>query len=128
MGREALCARWGRRFHNGADGGMARYAGARTLAFGGDEKFASERDSNQPRSPSQAEEMMAWEREESNKRSRGQINNGLTSAVLLEGGEGVGEDGIHDVRVSQEFGLSRFLSGFKVRDLWPTSWISYGWR
>ena len=43
---------------------MARYAGARTLAFGGDEKAASERDSYQPRSPSQAEGMMAWEGKE----------------------------------------------------------------
>lgn len=41
----------------------ARYAAARTLAFGGDEKFASERGSDQPRSPSQAEGMMALERE-----------------------------------------------------------------
>lgn len=45
-----------------AEGG-ARYAGGRTLAFGGDEKFASERGSDQPRSPSQAEGMMALERE-----------------------------------------------------------------
>jgi hypothetical protein len=44
-----------------AEGG-ARYAGGRTLAFGGDEKIASERGSHQPRSPSQAEEMMALER------------------------------------------------------------------
>jgi hypothetical protein len=50
-----------------AGDGQARYAGARTLAFGGDEKIASERGSHQPRSPSQAEGMVALVREKRKK-------------------------------------------------------------
>ena len=48
------------RFHNytPTEGGQVR--GGADACFGGDEKFASERGSNQPRSPSQASGMIAW--------------------------------------------------------------------